>query len=105
MFECFPKTISAVTYGQGQNDEIQKISVSLAFRNWQNLTLDQVGNYTIGGGFKKPEVVSADRGLIGNILQKLPPDLRRAGRDAVNVIKQRVPIGAVFNGKVFPPLL
>jgi hypothetical protein len=43
--------------------------------------------------------------LIGNILQKLPPDLRRAGRDAVNVIKQRVPIGAVFNGKVFPPLL
>ena len=105
LFECFPKTISAVTYGQGQNDEIQKISVSLAFRNWQNLTLDQVGNYTIGGGFKKPEVVSADRGLIGNILQKLPPDLRRAGRDAVNVIKQRVPIGAVFNGKVFPPLL
>ena len=105
LFECFPKTISAVTYGQGQNDEIQKISVSLAFRNWQNLTLDQVGNYTIGGGFKKPEVVSADRGLIGNILQKLPPDLRRAGRDAVNVIKQRVQIGAVFNGKVFPPLL
>ena len=105
LFECFPKTISAVTYGQGQNDEIQKISVSLAFRNWQNLTLDQVGNYTIGGGIKKPEVVSADRGLIGNILQKLPPDLRRAGRDAVNVIKQRVPIGAVFNGKVFPPLL
>ena len=105
LFECFPKTISAVTYGQGQNDEIQKISVSLAFRNWQNLTLDQVGNYTIGGGFKKPEVVSADRGLIGNILQKLPPDLRRAGRDAVNGIKQRVPIGAVFNGKVFPPLL
>ena len=105
LFECFPKTISAFTYGQGQNDEIQKISVSLAFRNWQNLTLDQVGNYTIGGGFKKPEVVSADRGLIGNILQKLPPDLRRAGRDAVNVIKQRVPIGAVFNGKVFPPLL
>ena len=105
LFECFPKTISAVTYGQGQIDEIQKISVSLAFRNWQNLTLDQVGNYTIGGGFKKPEVVSADRGLIGNILQKLPPDLRRAGRDAVNVLKQRVPIGAVFGGKVFPPLL
>jgi len=105
LFECFPKTISAVSYSQGSENEIQKISVSLAFRNWQNLTLDQVGNYTIGGGFKKPEVVSADRGLIGNILQKLPPDLRRAGRDAVNVLKQRVPIGAVFGGKVFPPLL
>jgi len=27
------------------------------------------------------------------------------GRDAVNVIKQRVPIGSVFGGKVFPPFL
>jgi len=35
----------------------------------------------------------------------LPPELRRAGRDAVNVIKQRVPIGAVTGGKVFPPFL
>ena len=105
LFECFPKTISAVTYGHGQNDEIQKISVSLAFKSWINLTLDQVGSYTVGGGFKKPTVIGADRGLIGNIIQKLPPEIRRAGRQVVNVIRQRVPIGAVTGGKVFPPLL
>jgi len=35
----------------------------------------------------------------------LPPEIRRAGRQVVNVIRQRVPIGAVTGGKVFPPLL
>ena len=105
LFECFPKTISAVSYNQGSENEIQKISVSLAFKSWINLTLDQVGNYTVGGGFKKPTVIGADRGLIGNLINKLPPEIRRAGRDVVNVIRQRVPIGAVTGGKVFPPFL
>ena len=105
LFECFPKTISAVSYNQGSENEIQKISVSLAFKSWINLTLDQVGSYTVGGGFKKPTVIGADKGLIGNILNKLPPEIRRAGRQVVNVIRQRVPIGAVTGGRVFPPLL
>ena len=105
LFECFPKTISAVSYNQGSENEIQKISVSLAFKSWINLTLDQVGSYTVGGGFKKPTVIGADKGLIGNILSKLPKEIQRAGRQVVNVIRQRVPIGAVTGGRVFPPLL
>jgi len=105
LYECFPKAINAMNYSQGANDEIQKVSVTFAFRNWSNLTLGQVSNFTVGGGFKKPSVVQQDRGLIGNIISKLPPELRRAGRDAVNVIKQRVPIGAVTGGRVFPPFL
>lgn len=105
LYECFPKAINAMNYNQGSNDEIQKVSVTFAFRNWSNLTLGQVSNFTVGGGFKKPSVVQQDRGLIGNIISKLPPELRRAGRDAVNVIKQRVPIGAVTGGRVFPPFL
>jgi len=105
LFECFPKTISAVSYGHGQVDEIQKISVTLAFRNWINLTMDRTGTYTTGAPYGKPTVVRAeDNSLLGGILNKLPPELKRAGRDVVNVIKQRVPIGAVTGGKVFPPL-
>jgi len=104
LFECYPKTISAVSYNQAESGDVQKISVSLAFKSWINLTLDQVGSYTVGGGFKKPTVIGADKGLIGNILNKLPPEIRRAGRQVVNVIRQRVPIGAVTGGKVFPPL-
>ena len=105
LYECFPKAINAVNYNQGANDEIQKVSVTFAFRNWTNLTLGQVNNYTIGGGFKTPSVIQEDKGLIGNLIDKLPPELKRAGRDAVNVIRQRVPIGAVTGGRVFPPLL
>jgi hypothetical protein len=105
LFECFPKTISAVSYGHGQTDEIQKISVTLAFRNWINLTMDKTGSYTTGAPYGKPTVIRAeDNSLLGGLLNKLPPELKRAGRDVVNTIKQRVPIGAVTGGKVFPPL-
>ena len=105
LFECFPKTISAVSYGHSQTDEIQKISVTLAFRNWINLTMDKTGTYTTGAPYGKPTVIRAeDNSLLGGLLNKLPPELKRAGRDVVNTIKQRVPIGAVTGGKVFPPL-
>ena len=105
LFECFPKTISAVSYGHGQTDEIQKISVTLAFRNWINLTMDKTGTYTTGAPYGKPSVIRAeDNSFLGGLLNKLPPELKRAGRDVVNTIKQRVPIGAVTGGKVFPPL-
>ena len=93
LFECFPKTISAVSYNQGQKTRYKRFQFHLAFKSWINLTLDQVGSYTVGGGFKKPTViVRADKGLIGNILNKLPPEIQRAGRQVVNVIRQRVPI-------------
>ena len=104
LFEVFPKTISAVSYSQGDNDTIQKISVVLAFRNWINITMDESGSYTTGGPYQKPTVIGAEKGLIGGLLDKLPPELRRAGRDVVNTIRTKVPIGAVTGGKVFPPL-
>ena len=105
LFECFPKTISAVSYGHGRVDEIQKMSVTLAFKNWINLTMDKTGTYTTGAPFGKPAVIRAeDNSFLGGLLNKLPPELKRAGRDVVNTIKQRVPIGAVTGGKVFPPL-
>jgi len=104
LFEAFPKTITAVPFDYGSED-IQKISITFSFRNWINLSLDQVKNYTVGGGFTVPTVKQGNRGLLGNIISKLPPEIRRAGRDAVNVLRQRVPIGSVFGGKVFPPFL
>ena len=104
LFECFPKTISAVSYSHGDNDTIQKISVVLAYRNWINITMDENGSYTTGGGYQKPVVIGAEKGFIGGLLDKLPPELRRAGRDVVNTIRTKVPIGAVTGGKVFPPL-
>ena len=39
----------------------------------------------------------------GGLIRKLPPDLRRAGRDVINQAKNRFPIGRIFGGRVFPP--
>ena len=104
MYECYPKTITAVPLNYGTQNEIMQINISFNYRNWSNLSIDEVRNYTVGGGFKKP-TVKYKYGAFGKLLSKLPPEIRRAGRDAVNVIRQRVPIGSVFGGKVFPPFL
>ena len=104
MYECYPKTITAVPLNYGTQNEIMQINISFYYRNWSNLSIDEVRNYTVGGGFKKP-TVKYKYGAFGKLLSKLPPEIRRAGRDAVNVIRQRVPIGSVFGGKVFPPFL
>ena len=40
---------------------------------------------------------------LGALIRKLPPDLRRAGRDVINQAKTRFPIGRIFGGRVFPP--
>ena len=104
LYECYPKTITAVPLNYGTQNEIMQISISFYYRNWSNLSIDEVRNYTVGGGFKKP-TVKYQYGAFGKLLSKLPPEIRRAGRDVVNVIRQRVPIGSVFGGKVFPPFL
>ena len=104
LYECYPKTITAVPLNYGKQNEIMQISISFYYRNWSNLSIDEVRNYTVGGGFKKP-TVKFQYGEFGRLLSKLPPEIRRAGRDVVNVIRQRVPIGSVFGGKVFPPFL
>ena len=104
MYECYPKTITAVPLNYGTPNEIMQINISFYYRNWSNLSIDEVRNYTVGGGFKKP-TVKYKYGAFGKLLSKLPPEIRRAGRDVVNVIRQRVPIGSVFGGKVFPPFL
>ena len=104
LYECYPKTITAVPLNYGTQNEIMQISISFYYRNWSNLSIDEVKKYTVGGGFKKP-TVKFQYGEFGRLLSKLPPEIRRAGRDVVNVIRQRVPIGSVFGGKVFPPFL
>jgi hypothetical protein len=41
--------------------------------------------------------------LFGGLLGKLPPELRRAGRDALQVARRSLPIGKVTGGRLFPP--
>ena len=44
-------------------------------------------------------------GLFGGILDKLPPELKRVGRDVLGQIKRNAPIGRITGGRVFPPFI
>ena len=69
------------------------------------ITFDQMGNYTTGTGFRQPVVKEGRVGLLNSILGKLPPEMRRAGRDVVQTIRRNLPIGPITGGRVFPPFL
>jgi len=107
LYEVYPQTIGSIDYGYDQTDQIVQVPVTLNFRYWRNLTIDQLGNASIGSAIGKvPEIVpSKDFGMFGGILNKLPPDLKRAGRDVINQVRRSLPTGRVTGGRVFPPFL
>ena len=105
LFEVYPQTISPIEYTYGNNNTIVEVPVTLNFRNWVNLTIDQVNGATIGqaAGDKPTIKASKDFGLFGGILSKLPPEIRRAGRDILQTTRRNLPIGRVTGGRLFPP--
>tara|TARA_Y100000589_G_scaffold165714_1_gene157605 strand:- start:1160 stop:2092 length:933 start_codon:yes stop_codon:yes gene_type:complete len=105
LFEVYPQTISPIEYTYGNNNAIVEVPVTLNFRNWVNLTIDQVNGATIGqaAGDKPTIKASKDFGLFGGILSKLPPEIRRAGRDILQTTRRNLPIGRVTGGRLFPP--
>ncbi len=99
---AYPKTISEVSFAHTSND-IQTFNVTFSFRNWVNYFIDRNGQIDLGqGDFKQPTVKRAG-GIFGGLISMLPPEIRRAGRDVLNDLRRRAPIGRVTGGRVFPP--
>ena len=102
LFECYPKTISEVSFSHETND-IQTFTVTFSFRYWVNYFLDRAGNIELGQSeFNQPTVKRAG-GVFGGLIGMLPPEIRRAGRDVLNELRRRAPIGRITGGRVFPP--
>jgi len=102
LFECYPKTISDVSFSHAAND-VQTFTVTFSFRYWVNFFLDRSGQVDLGSSdFKQPTVKRAG-GIFGGLISKLPPEIRRAGRDVLNELRRKAPIGRVTGGRVFPP--
>ena len=79
------------------------IKVTFTFRYWVNYFIDKAGKIELGQAeFDSPEVKRAG-GLFGGLLGRLPAPLRRAGRDVLNELRRRAPIGRITGGRVFPP--
>ena len=79
--------------------------ITLNFRTWRNLTIDQVNGATVGQAIGDVPTIKANKdfGLFGGILNKLPPEFRRAGRDILQTTRRNLPIGRVTGGRLFPP--
>jgi len=108
LYECYPSTIGSYEYNYGKPNDIINLPITLTYRNWRNLGIDQVNNFTVGKSFGTlPEIKPAAGfgGLFGGILNRLPPELKRAGTQVINTAKRNLPIGRIFGGKVFPPFL
>jgi hypothetical protein len=102
LFDCFPKAISAVEYSY-ENNTVQTFQVTFGFRYWINYFLDRSGNIELGQANFRDVTVKSSFGAFGGLLNKLPPELRRAGVDVLQGLKRRIPIGGITGGRVFPP--
>jgi len=107
LYEVYPQTIGSYDYSYGATNTQVNIPITLNFRTWKNLTIDQVNGATVGQSMGDVPTIKAgkDFGLFGGILNRLPPEIRRAGRDVLQATKRNLPIGRVTGGKVFPPFL
>jgi len=102
LFDCYPKTISDVSFSHETNS-VQTFTVTFSYRYWVNYFLDRAGNIELGQSqFNTPTVKRAG-GVFGGLISKLPPEIRRAGRDVLNELRRRAPIGRITGGRVFPP--
>ena len=105
LFEVYPQTIGSYDYTYGSENEQVIVPVTLNFRTWSNLTIDQIDGATIGKSRGDVPTIKAskDFGLFGGILNRLPPELRRAGRDILQTTRRSLPIGRITGGRAFPP--
>jgi hypothetical protein len=101
----YPQTIGSIEYAYANGDQATIVPITLNFRTWRNLTIDQVNGATVGQALGDVPTIKAskDFGLFGGILNKLPPEFRRAGRDILQTTRRNLPIGRVTGGRLFPP--
>ena len=102
LIDAFPTKIGAIEYGAEAN-EVINFDVDFSFKYWINYFIDQSGNIELGSPVGRIPEIKNNNGIFGGIINKLPPELRRAGRDVLNDLRRRVPLGRVTGGRVFPP--
>jgi len=103
--EVYPETIGSIDYDYGANDTFVNVPISMRYRKWRNLTIDDINLASIGKGQGDVPTIKKgqDFGLFGGLLSKLPPELQRAGKQIIDAGRRNLPIGKVTGGRVTPP--
>ena len=103
LWEAYPTKVGELSY-VAETSEVQTFEVTFTYRYWLNFALDQQNKFHIGQSeFAQPVIKQGDPGFLGGILNKLPPELRRAGRGVLEDLKRSFPIGKITGGRVMPP--
>ena len=102
LIDAFPTKIGAIEYSAEANNVVS-FDVDFSFKYWINYFIDRSGNIELGSPLGRIPEIKNNNGIFGGIINKLPPELRRAGRDVLNDLRRRVPLGRVTGGRVFPP--
>ena len=108
LIEAYPKTLGAVDLSYSNPNAFATQPVTFNYRYWRsNISLHDHEMGAAYGDIDGTGVIKESKfpigGWLGKILQKLPPEIRRTGRDVLQQIKTRFPTGRIFGGKVFPP--
>ena len=106
LHEVYPETIGEIQYQSLTDDVIpMDIPITFAFRTWENITLDSINGVEFGKHIPDmPNIKPAKNyGIFGGILGKMPPEIKRAGKQIIDKIKRDMPIGKGTGGRVFPP--
>ena len=109
LYDCYPTSIGAPALSY-ENNNVIEFTVTFKYRYWQNYFITKTADVALGdGGFDKsiagePGRLNAGGGLLGGLLQLLPPELRRAGQGLLGDLKRRIPLGDLTGGRVFPPI-
>ena len=99
--EVYPEKIGTMDYSYGANNQVQKITINFAYKQWFNMGIESTAGLEFGKSRQTAaSVKSANQGIFGN----LPPVLQRAGKSIINQGRTVLnPTGRIFKGKVFGP--
>ena len=99
--EVYPEKIGTMDYSYGANNQVQKITINFAYKQWFNMGIESVAGLEFGKSRQTATNVKArNEGIFGN----LPPAIQRAGRGIIAQGRTVLnPTGRIFKGKVFGP--
>jgi len=106
LHEVYPDNVGEIPLVSLAEEQMpMPVPITFSYRTWDNLTLEQVAKAELGKAVPDmPNIKPSKRyGIFGGILAKLPPEIKRAGKQVIDKIKRDFPIGRTTGGRVFPP--